>query len=96
VDSLSPELLRELRVALLEAMAESREMRRVLKRLRSQGWSAYIVIDETAAEPTGSDGGPRPLLEAPPDNPPESGIDGADARFLRSLGIDPTPDLRRA
>ena len=93
MDSRSTRLLWDLRAALLKAMAESQEMRRALDRLRENGWSAYVVIDEA------DDESETEAAAIAPTEPDEAGVPemtGADLSLLRSLGIDPRPEPRGA
>lgn len=76
-------------MALLKAMAESREMRDVLDRLREHGWSAYVVIDGAEDEDDEPEMPEEVVAAAPPDGQMKLDLDGSDQAFLRSLGIDP-------
>ena len=91
MDSESTRLLQDLRAALLKAMTESRDMREALDRLREFGWSAYVVIDEAPDDDAvdTEDTESAPLTVPAVVEPPV--LTGADASFLRALGIDPEP-----
>ena len=95
MDSESTRLLWDLRAALIKAMTESSDMRRVLDRLRGFGWSAYLVIDEAETEPATASSRLASGAGADSGDGGEScgrELNGADLAFLRSLGIDPEPD----
>jgi hypothetical protein len=86
-------MLRDLRRALSEAISESSEVSRTLRRIREEGYSLYLLVDCK-----------RDLLDVEPSVPPvprsAAGdpvfqIDGRDLSFLKSIGIDPTRRLRR-
>lgn len=89
-------MLRDLRRALSDAISESSEVNRTLRKIREEGYSLYLLVDckRDANEP-------EPLaLTAPPRLPSGSGepvfqIDIRDLSFLKSIGIDPTRRLRR-
>ena len=95
-------LLADVERALLEALAESAEMHRVLYRLQRAGWALELHLDchrvdasaddESSAKRTRNR---RAAAErsAPPE--PAFVIDSGDLRFLRSIGIDPTRKRRR-
>jgi hypothetical protein len=90
-------MLRDLRRALSDAISESSEVNRTLRKIREEGYSLYLLVDckRDANEPE------EPLaLTAPPRLPsgsrePVFQIDVRDLSFLRSIGIDPTRRLRR-
>ncbi|MDP9120240.1 MAG: hypothetical protein M3O15_02560 [Acidobacteriota bacterium] len=86
-------MLRDLRRALSEAISESTEVSRTLRRIREEGYSLYLLVDckrEAAdAEPL-SLAAPRSAAQEPVFQ-----IDGRDLSFLKSIGIDPTRRLRR-
>lgn len=90
------QMLRDLRRALSEAITDSPEVTRTLRRIREEGYALYLLVDckrESLDE--------EPLsLTAPSFRSSSSGepafqIDGRDLSFLRSIGIDPTRRLRR-
>jgi len=85
-------MLRELRRALSEAITDSSDVSRTLRRIREEGYSLYLLVDckrEGIEEPL--------ALTAPrfSSSDPAFVIDGRDLSFLRSIGIDPTRRLRR-
>jgi hypothetical protein len=85
-------MLRELRRALSEAITDSSDVSRTLRRIREEGYSLYLLVDckrEEIEEPL--------ALTAPrfSSSEPAFVIDGRDLSFLRSIGIDPTRRLRR-
>jgi hypothetical protein len=88
-------MLRDLRRALSEAISESSEVSRTLRKIREEGYSLYLLVDckreanEPEALPPSS-----PVKPAPPGGPLFQ-IDSRDLSFLKSIGIDPTRRLRR-
>jgi hypothetical protein len=86
------QMLRELRRALSEAITDSSDVSRTLRRIREEGYSLYLLVD---CKREGND----PFqLDAPrfsSSSEPAFMIDGRDLSFLRSIGIDPTRRLRR-
>lgn len=86
-------MLRDLRRALSEAISESSEVSRTLRKIREEGYSLYLLVDckREANEPeqlpalTPKSAAGEPLFQ----------IDGRDLSFLKSIGIDPTRRLRR-
>src|SRR5947209_8865212 len=88
-------MLRDLRRALSEAISESSEVNRTLRRIREEGYALYLLVDckreANEIEPlTFATTAPR--LHS---GEPAFQIDGRDLSFLRSIGIDPTRRLRR-
>jgi hypothetical protein len=87
-------MLRELRRALSEAISESSEINRTLRKIREEGYSLYLLVDCKRE----IDDPKAVALTAP--RWPSSGepafqIDVRDLNFLKSIGIDPTRRLRR-
>jgi len=89
-------MLRDLRRALSEAISESSEVSRTLRRIREEGYSLYLLVDCKRElldlEPTAPTAPPVPRSSG---GEPVFQIDGRDLSFLRSIGIDPTRRLRR-
>lgn len=89
-------MLRDLRRALSEAILESSEVSRTLRKIREEGYSLYLLVDckREANEPEAL---PAPAAKSPksPAGEPLFQIDGRDLSFLKSIGIDPTRRLRR-
>jgi hypothetical protein len=89
-------MLRDLRRALSDAISESSEVSRTLRKIREEGYSLYLLVDckrEAAGEPLAIAGpahGP-----AHGENDPSFQINMRDLSFLKSIGIDPTRRLRR-
>lgn len=92
-------MLRDLRRALSEAISESTEVSRTLRKIREEGYSLYLLVD---CKREGLDG--EHVALTPPaasrtltagQGEPNFQIDGRDLSFLRSIGIDPTRRLRR-
>ena len=88
------QLLRDLRRALSDAISESPDVKRTLRKFREEGYALYLLVDckrEGAEEAL--------ALTAPrfgsASGEPVFQIDGRDLSFLRSIGIDPTRRLRR-
>lgn len=94
-------LLADVERALLEALAESTEMHRVLYQLQKAGWALELHLDchrAAGAGPTTPTRKPRarrPAAERDAESEPAFVIDSGDLRFLRSIGIDPTRKRRR-
>jgi hypothetical protein len=85
-------MLRDLRRALSEAISESSEVSRTLRKIREEGYSLYLLVDckreandDDLPVPTPRNGAGEPMFQ----------IDGRDLSFLRSIGIDPTRRQRR-
>jgi hypothetical protein len=87
-------MLRDLRRALSEAISESSEVSRTLRKIREEGYSLYLLVDcKREANELES-----PSLVAAPKTTtgePLFQIDSRDLSFLKSIGIDPTRRLRR-
>lgn len=89
-------MLRELRRALSDAISESSEVNRTLRKIREEGYSLYLLVD---CKRDAND--QEPLALTPPprlssgSGEPVFQIDVRDLSFLRSIGIDPTRRLRR-
>ncbi|HXU45278.1 MAG TPA: hypothetical protein VN783_07120 [Thermoanaerobaculia bacterium] len=86
-------MLRELRRALNEAISESSDVSRTLRRIRDEGYSLVFHVDCKREAAAGDD--EAPLVPASRGREPMFQIDGRDLSFLRSIGIDPTRRLRR-
>lgn len=88
-------MLRDLRRALSEAISESSEVNRTLRKIREEGYSLYLLVDckRDANEPEE----PVTFSTVPrrSSGEPAFQIDIRDLSFLRSIGIDPTRRLRR-
>jgi hypothetical protein len=90
-------MLRDLRRALSEAISESSEVSRSLRRIRDEGYSLYLLVD-CKREALDPDSIALSASAAPParhSGQPAFQIDVRDLAFLRSIGIDPTRRLRR-
>ncbi len=87
-------MLRDLRRALSDAISESSEINRTLRKIREEGYSLYMLVDckrdINDPEPMALAGTPRRSS-----GEPVFQIDVRDLSFLRSIGIDPTRRLRR-
>jgi hypothetical protein len=96
-------MLRDLRRALSEAISDSPEVSRTLRRIREEGYALYLLVD-CKREALDEDD-PLPVAsrlrsrEREPDRErhrePVFQINGTDLHFLRSIGIDPTRRSRR-
>jgi hypothetical protein len=87
-------MLRDLRRALSEAISESSEVSRTLRKIREEGYSLYLLVD-CKREPNEPE---APAVASTPrtaGGEPQFQIDGRDLSFLKSIGIDPTRRLRR-
>ena len=88
-------MLRELRRALSDAISESTEVSRSLRRIREEGYSLYLLVDckrDGSAEESLALTAPRIASSS---GDPAFQINGRDLSFLKSIGIDPTRRLRR-
>lgn len=97
-------MLRDLRRALSEAISESSEVSRTLRKIREEGYSLYLLVDckrepseaEALALPASRQAlGPASSSPSAPATEPAFQIDGRDLSFLKSIGIDPTRRMRR-
>jgi hypothetical protein len=86
-------MLRELQRALSDAISESPDVHQSLRRIRDEGYSLYLLVDckreKISFESVHAEVSRRPLGE------PAFQIDSRDLSFLRSIGIDPTRQMRR-
>lgn len=100
------QMLKDLRRALSDAISESSEVSRTLRKIREEGYSLYLLVDckreASEQEPLALTPAVRRSLPAvsasgssSPSSDPSFLIDGRDLSFLRSIGIDPTRRLRR-
>lgn len=87
-------LLSDLRQSLSRVFTNSRDVNRLLHRIRDQGWSLYVVLDKTDRDsaPNAFELSTQPSTS---EADPTFRINGRDLTLLRSLGIDPTRTLRR-
>jgi hypothetical protein len=104
-------MLRDLRRALSEAISESSEVSRTLRRIREEGYALYLLVDckrerddrfdldpDDDALPFATSRTARTVSRASgrtTSSEPAFQINGKDLSFLRSIGIDPTRRLRR-
>jgi hypothetical protein len=93
------QMLRELRRALSEAISDSSEVSRTLRKIREEGYSLYLLVD-CKRDPLEEDDDPLPVGSRRSRNErrerePVFQINGTDLHFLRSIGIDPTRRQRR-
>jgi hypothetical protein len=87
-------MLRDLRRALSEAISESSEVSRTLRKIREEGYSLYLLVD-CKREANDLDTPSLPALPKTAAGEPLFQIDSRDLSFLKSIGIDPTRRLRR-
>ena len=88
------QMLRDLRRALSDAISESPDVSRTLRRIREEGYSLYLLVD-CKREMLGDDD-PLPVASRRRgERDPVFQINGPDLHFLRSIGIDPTRRSRR-
>jgi hypothetical protein len=87
-------MLRDLRRALSEAISESSEVSRTLRKIREEGYSLYLLVD-CKREANDLDAPGIPALPKTAAGEPLFQIDSRDLSFLKSIGIDPTRRLRR-
>lgn len=94
-------MLRDLRRALSDAISDSTEVSRTLRRIREEGYSLYLLVDckrDPLAEAEDDDAfpaSPRRYRGERREREPVFQINGTDLHFLRSIGIDPTRRQRR-
>jgi hypothetical protein len=102
-------MLRDLRRALSEAISDSSEVSRTLRRIREEGYALYLLVDckrerDDRLDRLENDDDDALLLAASraartssrtSSGEPAFQINGKDLSFLRSIGIDPTRRLRR-
>lgn len=86
-------LLEDLRGAITEALADSAEVTRSMDRIRDEGWSVYLVIDQKRPDETPE--GIELTGEDSEEVAPSFRINSGDVSFLRTIGIDPTRRVRR-
>jgi hypothetical protein len=85
-------LLRDLKSALSEALADSASFSSSVQRIRAEGWTLHLVVDRKPERPS-----PTSVVISAQDDfqrDPTFRIDGRDLSFLQSIGIDPTRRLR--
>jgi hypothetical protein len=87
-------MLRDLRRALSEAISESSEVSRTLRKIKEEGYSLYLLVD-CKREANELEAVSAPTMPKSPAGEPLFQIDGRDLSFLKSIGIDPTRRLRR-
>jgi hypothetical protein len=87
-------MLRELRRALSEAISESSEINRTLRKIREEGYSLYLLVD-CKRELDDAEAVQLTTPRWPSPAEPAFQIDMRDLSFLKSIGIDPTRRLRR-
>lgn len=64
-----------------------------MDRIREEGWSVYLVVDRKNEDETPE--GFELTSEMQAEEAPTFRIDSQDLSFLKSLGIDPTRQVRR-
>ena len=101
------QMLKDLRRALSDAISDSSEVSRTLRRIREEGYSLYLLVDckreSSDAEPlalsparsTRATRTTRAVQATTSVADPCFQINGRDLSFLKSIGIDPTRRLRR-
>lgn len=89
------QMLRDLRRALSEAISESTEVSRTLRKIREEGYSLYLLVDCKREANELEQLTFSPAARTSSSGEPVFQIDGRDLSFLRSIGIDPTRRLRR-
>lgn len=100
-------MLRDLRRALSEAISESSEVSRTLRRIREEGYALYLLVDCKRERDDIDDDDSLPFAASrtarsssrtasrATSSEPAFQINSKDLSFLRSIGIDPTRRLRR-
>jgi hypothetical protein len=89
------QMLRDLRRALSDAISESPDVSRTLRRIREEGYSLYLLVD--CKRDLLGDDDPLPVASrrGERERDPVFQINSPDLHFLRSIGIDPTRRSRR-
>jgi hypothetical protein len=87
-------MIRQLEEALSEAISDSSSVTHTLRQIRDEGYSLYLKLDARPARDA-QEAPPVPRLASPGGGEPDFLINGPDLYFLRSIGIDPTRQLRR-
>jgi hypothetical protein len=89
-------MLRELRRALSEAISDSSDVTRTLRKIREEGYALYLLVDcKREANDSEALALTAPRMRSANDRDPAFVIDGRDLSFLKSIGIDPTRRVRR-
>ena len=90
-------MLRELRRALSEAISESSDVHRSLRKIREEGYALYLLVDCKRESEEDDDLLPMSTSSSrrSSSSDPAFQIDSRDLSFLRSIGIDPTRRMRR-
>ncbi len=91
-------MLRDLRRALSEAISESTEVHRTLRKIREEGYALYLLVDCKRESEEDDDLLPMSTSSrrsSSSSSDPAFQIDSRDLSFLRSIGIDPTRRMRR-
>jgi hypothetical protein len=95
-------MLRDLRRALSDAISESTEVSRTLRKIREEGYSLYLLVDckreagdLDALQLAGPSRASQAARARGAETEPSFQINGRDLSFLKSIGIDPTRRLRR-
>ena len=86
-------LLQDLRGAITEALAESSDVTRSMDRIKDEGWSVYLVIDQKRDDETPE--GIELIGDGSGEVIPSFRINSNDLSFLKAIGIDPTRQVRR-
>lgn len=92
------EMLKDLGRALSEVIADDPKIGRTLRRIRRRGYTLHLLLDckrEPEPEPELEQEETMALARRPREAEPAFQIDARDLSFLRSIGIDPTRQLRR-
>jgi hypothetical protein len=100
-------MLKDLRRALSDAISESSEVSRNLRRIREEGYSLYLLVDckrdssdgeSLALSPASRSAAAASSFSSSSSSSgadPSFQINGRDLSVLKSIGIDPTRRLRR-
>ena len=88
-------MLKDLRRALSDAISESSEVSKTLRKIREEGYSLYLLVDckRDSSDPDAL--ALQPAARATATAAPSFQINVRDLSFLKSIGIDPTRRLRR-
>ena len=86
-------LLEDLKGAITEALSESSDVTRSMDKIKDEGWSVYLVIDQKREDETPE--GIELTGDEDDEVPPSFRINSGDLSFLKAIGIDPTRRVRR-
>jgi hypothetical protein len=89
------QMLKDLRRALSDAISESSEVSKTLRKIREEGYSLYLLVDCKRESSDPDSLALQPATRGSATATPSFQINVRDLSFLKSIGIDPTRRLRR-